>query len=288
MSNDAIKNYNCSFASEQEFIAPLCLLIKPSISINALPSLNNIEDPSPNLFKMVQNNYSPIYNNSSTQKHTNQVFNFQERRDSITSFLNEFGSEQKQDQKKNNWFKDITNKNINMALPKSKKSKIKRRKNPKGTCNCTKSNCLKLYCECFSSGKGCSPTCRCQNCLNNEEHKDLVDKVINETTIKNPLAFKNKIKEVNNDEGIKIHSRGCNCKKTNCSKNYCECFREGIQCTPLCQCTGCNNCSDNAKEKEKFLPHHEKIHRKRKKIYKNTDQLIHEYMVSKRANETSF
>lgn len=33
-------------------------------------------------------------------------------------------------------------------------------------CNCTKSNCSKRYCECFKSGKECSSSCRCLNCVN--------------------------------------------------------------------------------------------------------------------------
>ncbi len=39
-------------------------------------------------------------------------------------------------------------------------------------CNCKNSNCLKMYCECFSKGLVCdSQTCSCQNCYNNDENK---------------------------------------------------------------------------------------------------------------------
>lgn len=38
-------------------------------------------------------------------------------------------------------------------------------------CNCKNSRCLKLYCECFSSGKYCEG-CNCVNCCNNPEHED--------------------------------------------------------------------------------------------------------------------
>jgi hypothetical protein len=34
------------------------------------------------------------------------------------------------------------------------------------TCNCTKSNCKKKYCECFKSGKYCDDKCRCVSCEN--------------------------------------------------------------------------------------------------------------------------
>lgn len=33
-------------------------------------------------------------------------------------------------------------------------------------CNCTKSNCMKSYCECFKSKKTCNNLCRCLNCNN--------------------------------------------------------------------------------------------------------------------------
>jgi hypothetical protein len=31
-------------------------------------------------------------------------------------------------------------------------------------CNCKKSHCLKRYCECYSLGVGCSPSCKCEEC----------------------------------------------------------------------------------------------------------------------------
>ena len=33
-------------------------------------------------------------------------------------------------------------------------------------CNCKKTGCLKMYCECFSSGKICTEHCSCNNCSN--------------------------------------------------------------------------------------------------------------------------
>ena len=35
-------------------------------------------------------------------------------------------------------------------------------------CNCRKSKCLKLYCDCFSNGLFCSKDCECANCANLE------------------------------------------------------------------------------------------------------------------------
>ncbi len=33
-------------------------------------------------------------------------------------------------------------------------------------CNCKKSKCLKLYCDCFAAGLGCAPDCNCFSCEN--------------------------------------------------------------------------------------------------------------------------
>ncbi|XP_063801102.1 tesmin isoform X4 [Pseudophryne corroboree] len=37
-------------------------------------------------------------------------------------------------------------------------------------CSCTKSQCLKLYCDCFANGEFCS-NCNCNNCYNNIYHQ---------------------------------------------------------------------------------------------------------------------
>ena len=39
-------------------------------------------------------------------------------------------------------------------------------------CNCSKSNCLKKYCECYKAGLKCSKSCRCKICENIENKKE--------------------------------------------------------------------------------------------------------------------
>lgn len=56
-------------------------------------------------------------------------------------------------------------------------------------CNCTKSQCLKLYCDCFANGEFCQD-CNCKECLNNLENEGERQKAIKICLERNPNAFK--------------------------------------------------------------------------------------------------
>jgi hypothetical protein len=43
----------------------------------------------------------------------------------------------------------------------------------------------------------------------------------------------------------KSEGKGCNCKKTQCQKKYCECFSSGIACGLDCKCEDCANGEGN-------------------------------------------
>ncbi|KAG7384822.1 hypothetical protein PHYPSEUDO_002208 [Phytophthora pseudosyringae] len=63
----------------------------------------------------------------------------------------------------------------------------------KAPCNCKKSKCLKLYCECFASGGYCDESCNCLDCANTTATEDIRQQAIASRLEKNPNAFKPKI-----------------------------------------------------------------------------------------------
>uniref|UniRef100_A0A3P8VSD9 Lin-54 DREAM MuvB core complex component n=1 Tax=Cynoglossus semilaevis TaxID=244447 RepID=A0A3P8VSD9_CYNSE len=115
-------------------------------------------------------------------------------------------------------------------------------------CNCTKSQCLKLYCDCFANGEFCN-NCNCNNCFNNLEHETERLKAIKTCLDRNPEAFKPKIGKGKEGESERRHSKGCNCKRSGCLKNYCECYEAKIMCSSICKCIGCKNFEESPERK---------------------------------------
>ena len=97
-------------------------------------------------------------------------------------------------------------------------------KKEKLCCSCTKTRCIKKYCECFANNKVCID-CHCQNCMN--KLTDLSSFQNNSISLKE-----------NEDENDKII---CTCTKSNCFKKYCECFKIGKKCSNKCRCINCMN-----------------------------------------------
>jgi hypothetical protein len=62
-------------------------------------------------------------------------------------------------------------------------------------CNCKKSHCLKLYCQCFINKSYCHG-CNCLNCFNTKEHEEIRNKTMKVTLQRNPIAFEPKISQV--------------------------------------------------------------------------------------------
>jgi len=61
-------------------------------------------------------------------------------------------------------------------------------KKPKRPCNCTKSQCLKFYCDCFAAGEFCVG-CNCKDCLNEHDSEER-EKAVKLCMERNPFAFK--------------------------------------------------------------------------------------------------
>ena len=95
----------------------------------------------------------------------------------------------------------------------------------KPCCSCTKTKCIKKYCECFANSKYCVD-CLCQNCMNKLEE---IEQFQNNNTT-NIIENENQ-----NDKNT------CTCTKSNCCKKYCECFKINKKCTSKCRCLNCLN-----------------------------------------------
>jgi hypothetical protein len=90
----------------------------------------------------------------------------------------------------------------------------------KPCCNCTKTKCMKKYCECFANKRFCKD-CHCQDCMN-----------------RLPL-YNNSNNNMRylTDTDLII----CTCTKSNCNKKYCECYKAGKKCNDKCRCLNCMN-----------------------------------------------
>ncbi|KAL3696725.1 hypothetical protein R1sor_010801 [Riccia sorocarpa] len=167
---------------------------------------------------------------------------------------------------------DFTEEFESPRSPKKKRKSLAGEKSGEGCkrCNCKKSKCLKLYCECFAAGTYCVGSCTCQDCFNKPEHEETVLATRQQIESRNPLAFAPKIihaadsspkrgEEIIDTPASARHKRGCNCKKSRCLKKYCECYQAGVGCSEGCRCEGCKNvyglkeANEEGDEKDIFL-----------------------------------
>ena len=90
------------------------------------------------------------------------------------------------------------------------------------TCSCSKTQCLKKYCECLSNNQYCY-NCNCVDCHNNAKFLS---------------------NRINGDNQVLI----CTCSRSNCNKKYCECYKAGKVCNINCRCINCFNQTEFFKE----------------------------------------
>ena len=114
-------------------------------------------------------------------------------------------------------------------------------------CNCKRSKCLKLYCDCLRVNKFCEG-CNCSECNNTATHLATRTAAVSSIMERNPDAFKARF--LDGHSGNKEHLQGCHCRKSACLKKYCECFSAGASCTDRCKCVECCNGGTSRRDKD--------------------------------------
>ena len=97
---------------------------------------------------------------------------------------------------------NVTNKTDNIYLSEKVYPLIQSHinKNQRIICNCTKSNCMKKYCECFKQGFNCNSLCRCVECKNKISTKD--ENIQNNNNIPEFMDFSGSFFPNNENENI--------------------------------------------------------------------------------------
>ena len=115
-------------------------------------------------------------------------------------------------------------------------------------CNCKKSKCLKLYCECYAAGVFCRD-CNCVDCLNKTDEpmplssypaSDPRGRVRHIDVEAAPEVIRHSAQK-RKPQSKQRQESGCFCKKSRCLKKYCECFERGEMCEQSCRCENCQN-----------------------------------------------
>jgi len=130
--------------------------------------------------------------------------------------------------KKVNKTKVIYNQSQNNNINVNKKIEINEKTN---FCTCEKSMCIKKYCECYANNERCDIRCSCINCKN----------IILGYNIDDLLSVTSKNKDI---------EISCTCTKSNCIKNYCDCYKANTLCGNKCRCLECKNNIAFVKNKE--------------------------------------
>jgi hypothetical protein len=116
-------------------------------------------------------------------------------------------------------------------------------------CRCKKTNCLKLYCECFLKGNVCGIHCKCVDCMNSTDYQQVREMLLEDHFNKGTIAYDPNTQTIDQSAANTLkRQRSCTCAKTGCNKKYCECFRFGSRCSADCKCKGCKNGNEGRKD----------------------------------------
>ncbi|KAL2534121.1 Protein tesmin/TSO1-like CXC 5 [Abeliophyllum distichum] len=119
-------------------------------------------------------------------------------------------------------------------------------------CKCKMSRCTAnvLRLEHIATADGCS----CSNGQNNIENETTRHAAAAYILEHNPKVFGAKIvTSPHKGEArccliVEKFDKGCHCKRSECLKGYCECYRANILCSESCKCFDCKNC-EKSKER---------------------------------------
>ncbi|KAK7384740.1 hypothetical protein VNO78_30441 [Psophocarpus tetragonolobus] len=115
---------------------------------------------------------------------------------------------------------DAENSELNEPPSPSKKkikTSVAANNNGRKHCNCKKSKCVKLYCECFVAGNYCIDLCGCQDCTNRLEYAETVTETKQQIESRNADAFTPKVISSNNMANVGCSS-ACRCEE--CKNSY--------------------------------------------------------------------
>lgn len=228
------------------------------------PSLNASNQVPSSLITYSQSQLLPSTSNTQTNKRpifiTTNTSNYKQHGSSIGLNLNKPINKLQRNNSlpgpfspKQPSFNESCTKNPSNTIATTNSNELTKRK----PCNCTKSQCLKLYCDCFANGEFCNG-CNCVNCFNSLPHEKERQQAILQCLERNPQAFHPKIGkalkpvasgEPTPDSIERRHTKGCNCKRSGCLKNYCECYEAKILCSNMCKCCGCKNYEESFERK---------------------------------------